>query len=68
MGAHSSVRWAGGGGAGSGAGGGWGSLALRAPGSPRLTLPLDHPGPPLTLTYQNFLYVAFTHSAKGTRA
>lgn len=39
------------------------ALALRAPGGPRLTLPLDALHQSHTLLYQNFVYVAFTATA-----
>lgn len=35
------------------------ALALRAPGGPRLTLPLHALHETHTLLYQNFIYVAF---------
>ncbi|XP_041977291.1 vacuolar protein sorting-associated protein 13D [Aricia agestis] len=42
------------------------ALALRAPGGPRLTLPLDALHHAHTLLYQNFLYVAFTRSRESS--
>lgn len=42
------------------------ALALRAPGGPRLALPLAALHEDHTLLYQNFIYVAFAATASGT--
>lgn len=42
------------------------ALALRAPGGPRLTLPLHALHDTHTLLYQNFIYVAFLATASNS--
>lgn len=43
------------------------ALALRAPGGPRQSLPLHTLPAHHTLLYQNFIYVAFTHTQAHAR-
>ncbi|XP_063378533.1 intermembrane lipid transfer protein Vps13D [Cydia fagiglandana] len=59
VGAHGSVQWA------LPEPEGQSALALRAPGGPRATLPLDALGTNVILAYQNFIYVAFDKSGSS---
>ncbi|GBP32066.1 Vacuolar protein sorting-associated protein 13D [Eumeta japonica] len=62
LGAHTSTAWA------QPEPDGPAALTLRAPGGPRLTLPLDALERVHKLTYQNFIYVAFTGLKKPVKS